>query len=89
MKRVGVKFCGGCNPHYDRKKVFDEMKTKFHNIEFVSVGSFDMDTVYEHLVVFAGCHVCCVDYKIYKSKEYILIKEYNDVDFLVEKLKFL
>ena len=37
--RCGVKFCGGCNPRYDREEVFRRLKERF--AERVSAASAD------------------------------------------------
>lgn len=49
--RVGVKYCGGCNPEY-RREVIEEMLKKHFEI-------FYSDNV-EILVLISGCKRACV-----------------------------
>ena len=43
--KCGVKFCGGCNPHYQRG-----------DIEFEHA---EEGPAYDHLLVIGGCTACC------------------------------
>ena len=34
--KCGVRFCGGCNPQYDRGKAFEEIKNQIKDVDFVN-----------------------------------------------------
>lgn len=57
--KVGVKFCGNCNPHLPAKEVFQEIKEKLikkgAKVEFVPWD----DQAKEILLVLSGCPVDC------------------------------
>ena len=60
MKRIGVKYCGGCREQYDRKAEFERIRKELSNeeVEFVTVrdgGSYD------ELLVLCGCPAKCAD----------------------------
>lgn len=65
MKKFGIKFCGGCNPKYDRVQMLAELKKFFdNNIEFENANS---ETQYDGLIVISGCHNACPDYGYIKA----------------------
>lgn len=63
---VGVKFCGGCNPRYDRGKALETIKNEMQGeTEFVIAeeGAF-----YDQLLVIGGCTNCCASFSQYLTK---------------------
>ena len=44
----GVKYCGGCNPRYDRTAFFDTVKKRCPEAEFQYVQP---EVTYDHLLV--------------------------------------
>ena len=55
---VGVKYCGGCNPRYDRGALVAQIKKALPAMRFEPVRP---DQVYDVLLVVSGCHVQCAD----------------------------
>ncbi|MDR2391231.1 MAG: hypothetical protein LBE84_06105 [Planctomycetota bacterium] len=56
--RVGIKYCGGCNPRYDRVAAAKTLARDFPRHDFLGVhGVADPDV----LLVFCGCRTACVD----------------------------
>lgn len=56
---IGFKYCGGCNPRYDRKAFYEE---------FTSIAGDDIVTstvkdgeFYDYIVVLSGCSSDCAD----------------------------
>lgn len=76
--KIGIKYCGGCNPKYNRKKLLNKIEealSKEH--DFVIA---DINQHYELLLVICGCTSACADYsKILADKVIILRsdKEYE------------
>jgi hypothetical protein len=61
----GVKFCGGCNPRYDRGAAFETLKTRFENelrFEYAEEGRR-----YDFLLYIAGCANRCTALYAYVS----------------------
>ena len=52
----GVKFCGGCNPHYQRGDAFRRIQADLPEIEFEYA---EEGIGYDHLLVIGGCTACC------------------------------
>lgn len=81
---IGVKYCGGCNPTYDRKKFLLRLKEKF-NFNF-SIAY--MDEVYDIILVLCGCKSCCAHHDELRYRlEKILVRSDEDFDE-VEKILF-
>ncbi len=55
--KLRIKYCGGCNPNIDRKKLVDEVLDKLNSITNVEVTNEDADVG----IVVGGCSVSCVD----------------------------
>ena len=54
--KCGVKFCGGCNPHYQRGDAFRKIQADLPEIEFEYA---EEGVGYDHLLVIGGCTACC------------------------------
>ena len=56
---VGVRFCGGCNPRYDRGQYYKDVMARYpqHRYETAREG-----VMYDFLLVIGGCPACCADY---------------------------
>lgn len=56
MKRVAVKFCGGCDPTYDRGEYFERIRAAARDlIEFVSLD----EGGHEAVLIISGCQTAC------------------------------
>jgi hypothetical protein len=53
--KVGVKFCGNCNPHKDMTNVLQTLMALEKSIQFVSW----QETPYDVLLILSGCPVDC------------------------------
>lgn len=80
----GVKFCGGCNPRYDRGKALQTIKKERPNIDFVLAKE---GKTYDYLIVIGGCTACCASHCQYIS-ENGLVKMW-DREHIAEVLKDL
>lgn len=56
--RIGVKYCGGCNPRYDRVALVDRIKEQHREdtFEWAVPG-----VCYDQLLVVCGCSAQCAD----------------------------
>jgi hypothetical protein len=83
MKRVGVKYCGGCNPTYDRVKRVEMLVGALK--EGIEVVSYE-EAPFELLLIVNGCQKACVDREAVRSlcPNYIAIEE--NAEELEEKL---
>ncbi|MCY6484323.1 hypothetical protein OW763_08130 [Clostridium aestuarii] len=63
--KIGVKYCGGCNPRYDRKGIIFRFKKEFGD-EY-EIMSANENSVYDVVVVLYGCASCCAEHENLKS----------------------
>ncbi|NLD20389.1 MAG: hypothetical protein GX663_09150 [Clostridiales bacterium] len=63
--KCGIRFCGGCNPRYDRGKACEGIKASVDNMDFLNAVE---GNEYDTLLVIGGCTNCCASYDQYKVK---------------------
>lgn len=82
--KCGVKFCGGCNPRFERGEVYRSLKKEIERIDF---SHADEENQYDILLVIGGCQSCCASYEQYDVKGDIYkIWDLSQVDAVREKL---
>ena len=69
---IGVKFCGGCNPMYDRGKLFEKTKEAYPDHAFEMA---DDTKKYEKLLVICGCERACADTSRYICEREIRVSQ--------------
>ncbi|NLY71744.1 MAG: hypothetical protein GX076_08745 [Clostridiales bacterium] len=84
--KCGVRFCGGCNPRYDRGKALEKIKEHFKDrIEF-SYAKEDVD--YDILLVIGGCTNNCASFSQFNSRlGHITMWSENHIDRIIEELE--
>ncbi|WP_296828194.1 MaoC family dehydratase [uncultured Megasphaera sp.] len=56
--KIGIKYCGGCNPRYDRSKEVEKLKKKFPQHTF----TYDTEnTICDFCLLVCGCMTACAD----------------------------
>ena len=60
MKKVGVKFCGNCNPHVDTGEIYRAIQDKLGQLEGFELVSKDTPGL-DVLIVISGCPVDCAE----------------------------
>jgi len=64
--RVGLKYCGGCNPEYDRVSLVRHIEESLQGmIDFVSPESEGVDLV----LAVEGCSTACADLSSFQGIE--------------------
>lgn len=64
--KYGVKFCGGCNPRYERGRALKKIKENLSDKIDFEVA--DEEHEYDGLLIIGGCSNCCPDIKTYKTR---------------------
>jgi len=96
--RAGVKFCGGCNPRYDRAGEFERIRAGFGNDEGISgkegihseniVFEFArQDGSYDVLLTICGCDNRCATTAEYDFKEKICISSGGSAHRAIEEIE--
>lgn len=82
-KKIGVKFCGGCNPLYGRGEAFKKISAKLNSgVEFTRYDAADIDG----LLLIAGCSTDCVDRsQLTRLPDWILTSE-DSIGRIIEEI---
>jgi hypothetical protein len=82
--RVGIKYCGGCNPEYDRIAIVDHIKKSLQDeIEIVRTESEDVDLI----LAVNGCSTACADLKPFEGLKIHTITNMEDSDKFIKAIR--
>lgn len=85
--RVGVKYCGGCNPRYDRTALLERLRRDFPALE---IGIHKEGAQPDFALVLAGCPASCVEHGGFNGRLGKMVLEspadYEAVAALLRKL---
>ncbi len=76
--KVGVKFCGGCNPKYARGEEFSKLKEKLKDVQWVTGNK---EEFCDFWLLICGCQRGCIIEKDFVAKRKILKLE-SPMDFI-------
>lgn len=65
-KMIGIRYCGGCNPHYDRKAFVEKVSNHYKDVKEFEIAREGVD--YEGLLVIGGCQNCCAAHKQFTTE---------------------
>lgn len=75
--RIAIKYCGGCNPEFDRAAAVAEMLARLEgSVEVVALD----DAGVEVIAAVQGCRVSCADLEAYRGKTIVLLSSREDVE---------
>lgn len=67
---IGIKYCGGCNPRYDRVAKVEQLKAELPQHSYVSaLTTSDCDV----WLVVCGCPAACADRSALKAKKRLFL----------------
>ncbi len=75
MKTAYIKFCGGCNPRYDRGALAKELKQRFDGR--VAFHAHDTSNSYDIGIVIQGCERDCVQTKNLAKADHMIVIRYE------------
>ena len=85
IMKCGVKFCGGCNPRYQRGEAYRFIKAQLPQIDFEYAQE---GTEYDHLLVIGGCPACCPGYSQYTVRnDVIRMWDAAHIEYILTELK--
>lgn len=73
--KFAVKYCGGCNPRYNRKKVVAQLEEQLGNRLCLAIPGEE----YEILYVICGCSVKCADITNLTAKQLCYIDDEREM----------
>lgn len=85
-KKVGIKYCGGCNPSYERAEIAHRVQSQFnHPLHFVHHDQPDIDA----LTFMSGCQKACAAQDLNRTIPHYSVTDENDFEALIDWLKSL
>ena len=81
---VGVLYCGGCNPRYDRVALVKGLARDFQNLQITYAKTGER---YDLLLVVCGCSAACVDITGYLADKTTVVSDAAGMDALYRQLK--
>ena len=81
--KIGLKYCGGCNPEYDRVAVKDQIEKSLQDkILFVSPESDDK----EMILAIQGCKIACADLSQFQGVKIRKITSEEDAEEFIKEI---
>ena len=78
-----MKYCGGCNPEYDRVALVARIRGALKGkVEFVSAQSEGVDLI----LAVQGCATACADLSPFKDMDIKLITKVGDVERFIQEV---
>ena len=74
---VGVRYCGGCNPRFDRVAAVGHLAAACPQ---AAVEPAEPGKVYDLLLIVGGCFACCADQTGLMGRMRVEIRQERDFD---------
>jgi hypothetical protein len=88
---IGIKYCGGCNPKYNRSGFVSGLAAKYKGK--IKIEPIKEDVIYDMIIIMNGCSSVCVSISEMKhmgkilsvasEEDFTLI--YEEIDKIVSK----
>jgi hypothetical protein len=83
MLRVGIKYCGGCNPEYDRVALVEQIKKRLEGkVSFVPSETEEVDVI----LAVHGCKTACADLSCFRGVKIRTITNIEEGEKLIRDL---
>ena len=80
---VGIKYCGGCNPEYDRVALVEQIRCVLKGkVEFVSAQSEGVELI----LAVQGCATACADLTPFKGLQIKIITKTEDAERFIQEV---
>jgi len=82
--RIGLKYCGGCTPRYDRVQAVRFLRERLKGtVDLVSYEDPDIEGV----LVVAGCPTACVDLTPFKGRPVWVVTSPQEAERFEQKMR--
>ena len=83
IPRVGIKYCGGCNPNYDRVALVEQITCALEGkVEFVPAQNEGVEII----LAVQGCATACADLSPFRDIEIKLITKAEDAERFIKEV---
>jgi 4-hydroxybutyrate CoA-transferase len=73
--KIGIKYCGGCNPTFNRREFVEKLIDEFEN---VYIAPADEEKVYDIVLIVCGCLNACVSHTNLNGRHKVIVSSVND-----------
>ena len=81
---IGLKYCGGCNPRYDRVALVKHIEKSLQGkVEFVSPESQDVGLI----LAVQGCSTACADLSAFQGLEIRTITNIEGAEKFIKEIR--
>ncbi|MBQ9061819.1 MAG: hypothetical protein IJ121_03175 [Eubacterium sp.] len=84
MKQCAVKFCGGCNPRYDRGAAYRRVKEETKDAAVFEIAAEGKH--YDVLLIIRGCTQCPYLYEEINADQRIICTSLDGVQDAIDQL---
>jgi len=81
--RIAVKYCGGCNPNYDRVALAEQLLERLFGMTELVTG----DKVPDLVIAIEGCPTACADLTQYEGLEVVILTDPTQMQSVVDQIK--
>jgi 4-hydroxybutyrate CoA-transferase len=74
--KVGIKYCGGCNPIFDRKKLVESLSDEYSNVSFEPAKN---NVFYDVVLIVNGCGRACAEHSNLNASKKIFLNKPSDI----------
>jgi len=83
-RRIGLKYCGGCAPRYDRVEQVRAIEKELHDM--VTLLPPDAEHL-EAVLIVAGCPTCCVETRDFQPLPVLRIRSETDARRFIDDIR--
>ncbi|HPW68430.1 MAG TPA: hypothetical protein PLA82_03095 [Deltaproteobacteria bacterium] len=84
IRSIGLKYCGGCNPRYDRAEAVRRIREELGGtVRFAPPDDPDVDSI----LAIMGCETACADLNAFSGKKIWIITSRKEADNWVAERK--
>jgi 4-hydroxybutyrate CoA-transferase len=73
--KIGIKYCGGCNPRYDRRKFVEDLIDSCRNSIFEPANENEL---YDLVLVVCGCFSGCAEHEHLNGRNKLILTSEKD-----------
>lgn len=79
--KIGIKYCGGCNPTYNRAESVRKLTEKYPEIDFEPIKEH---VHYDFVLIINGCRCACASHQMLNANIKLFLNSIEDFDNLSE-----
>jgi len=81
---IRVKYCGGCNPGYERVEAVEHIRNALKGKAVLSLSDKGKP---DFILAVQGCETACADLSLFTDVETIMLSSDNDIESVIQRLK--